>query len=114
MTLTVGTKMVRVEDGMKGEVNYLVTPSGIGCEPRIVYWDRGAQMVAKKSEVWEPEMTPPKKLTYPEMRRVAEAADAMLLALDRHQPYHWWQEHPSPAHDPALIELIIEYLKKRA
>lgn len=116
MTLVVGTRMVRVEDGMRGVVEVQQDWDG-KASAAIFYYDRGELMRAKKNEIWEPEMTPPKKLTDEEIERVARMADAQLRSLERHEPFSWWKANPcwlEPTHDPGLVEVITEYLKRRA
>jgi hypothetical protein len=112
MTLSLGTKMIRSDDGMKGVVELVESPGGT-VAPRVVYYDRGERRVAPKSEKWEPERAPSGALTEIEQRMVAAAADQMLKSLDKHEPFHWWEQTPGLAHDPELVEVIVEYLKRR-
>lgn len=121
MSLTVGARMVRQDDGMRGVVEMVdVTASGQYQEPRVVYMDRGERRIAPKKEKWEPEAPPPRKLTFEEIRRVAEGADNLLRWIDKNETPKWWQLPVGPgtemmrAHDPVLVRLIAEYLAKRA
>lgn len=117
MTLILGAPMVRVEDGMKGVVE-MTSPPGLEryVEARIVYFDRGERRVASKLEKWETEQTPGSKMRTEEMLLVAYAADRQLEALDKHQPDRNWEPIASrrTIHELGLVQVILDYLRKRA
>jgi len=109
--------MVRTDDGMRGTVELVAIPGFEGeTEKRVVYLDRGERRVAGKREVWEPEKEPPRKLRVAEIVQVAWFADRALQALDRNQPFHFWQTPSGDdvPHDPGLVDAITDYLNKRA
>ena len=59
--LTVGARMVRQDDGMRGVVELVtISVDGKYAEPRVVYVDRGEKRIAPKKERWEPVAPPPK------------------------------------------------------
>ncbi len=115
--LTVGQKMVRTEDGMKGQVEIVAMPGFEQYEElRIVYTDRGERRLAGKREVWEPEQEPPRKLRAEEILTIASFTDQLLRSIDRNEPTKWWEwgyKREEPYHDLALATLIIGYLEKR-
>lgn len=117
MSLVVGQRMVRTDDGMRGVVELVTVPGYDLEEKRIVYFDRGESRLAGKREVWEVEKTPPRKLRTEERLKVAVAADRMLLALERNEPHKWWDWNSLTSirdlHDPELVRLIDDYLAKR-
>lgn len=115
MSLVVGQRMVRTDDGMRGTVELVSMPGFEQYEElRIVYTDRGEKRIAGKREVWEVEKAPSRKLREEEIRHVAHYADRMLQALDDNAPVKWWEDvRPQHIHDPVLFELIVEHLKKR-
>lgn len=109
--------MIRVDDGMIGVVE-MTSPPGFDryTEPRIIYFDRGERRVASKLEKWEVEQSPGAKMRTEEMQLVAYAADRQLEALDKHQPDRYWEPVTSrrAIHDLGLVQLITDYLRKRA
>ena len=114
-----GEQMVRVDDGMRGVVERVEMPQAPGyTELRIVYTDRGERRLAGKREKWEPVTSPPKKLRPDEILAVASIADRLLRAIEKNEPSKWWEwsadAKNSPTHDPVLVDLIIDYLEKRA
>lgn len=115
MILVVGQRMIRTDDGMKGTVELVQLPGFADeFERRIVYFDRGEKRVAGKREVWEPERAPPRKLRPEEIQLVAHAADQQLRAVDRNEPFRWWEmKGANLIHDQALFDLIIAHLQKR-
>lgn len=118
MSLTVGQKMIRVDDGMRGRVELAVIPGFEKyTEPRIVYMDRGEQRIAGKREVWQPEEPPPRKLRAEEILTIASFTDQLLRSIDKNEPTKWWEwgyKREEPYHDVGLATLIVEYLEKRA
>ena len=115
MSPVVGQRMIRTDDGMKGEVELVQVPGfEAEFEKRVVYMDRGEKRVAGKREVWEPEKAPPKKLRGDEIVLVACAADRMLRAVDRNELHQWWANGPNDIHDQGLFDLIADYLGKRS
>ncbi len=113
----VGTRMLRLEDGRQGQVELASLPGSNGpLEKRIVYYDRGDRIVASKLERWVVDAPPAKGLRSEEIQQVARNADRVLRALERHEPFRWWEEPNLDAtpHDPELVALITEYLTKRA
>lgn len=115
MSLTVGQRMVRTDDGMRGVVELTAMPGFEQYEElRIVYFDRGEKRIAGKREVWEPEKAPSRKLRDEEILRVAHAADRALEAIDKNQPSKWWDDAPRERmHDVELFNLVLNYLAKR-
>lgn len=118
--LTAGQQMVRVDDGMRGQVELVAMPGLLDRqeyrELRVVYFDRGEKRIAGKRERWEPVTAPSKKLRADEIRVVADVADHMLRCLDKNEPTKWWQISllgAEPRHDPELVRLIVEHLEKR-
>lgn len=111
--------MVRTDDGMRGVVELVSMPGFEQYEElRIVYTDRGEKRIAGKREVWEPEKDPPRKLREEEIMRVAEGADNLLRWIDKNETPKWWQfgigpGMKEPQHDPELVKLIIDHLRKR-
>lgn len=116
MSLVVGQRMVRQDDGMRGVVELVdVTASGNYQEPRVVYMDRGEKRIAPKKEKWEVEAPPPRKLRTEEIHYIAHHADRVLAAIDDNAPIKWWEDvRPQHAHDKVLFNLICDYLSKRS
>lgn len=116
MSLVVGQRMVRTDDGMRGVVELTAMPGFEQYEElRIVYFDRGEKRIAGKREVWEVVTNPPRVLRTEEILRVAHAADRMLEALDKSQPIKWWDDTPrEKIHDLLLFNLILRHLQTRA
>lgn len=116
MSLIVGQRMVRADDGMRGVVELIAVPGfEHETERRIVYTDRGERRIAGKRETWNREVDPPRKLRAEEIQQVAVAADTALRAIDRNEPDRWWRRdaRPDPWHDPGLRAVISDYLSKR-
>lgn len=118
MSLTAGQQMVRVDDGMRGQVELVAMPGLLDRqeyrELRVVYFDRGEKRIAGKREVWEPVAAPPKKLRPEEIQRVAMAADRQLRVLDMNEPLMWWAAPQlERVHDGGLVKVIAEYLLAR-
>lgn len=116
MSLVVGQRMVRTDDGMRGVVELTAMPGFEQYEElRIVYFDRGEKRIAGKREVWEAEKEPSRKLRVAEIVQVAWYADRALQAIDRNQPFHFWQAPNGDhvPHDPGLVDVITDYLNKR-
>ncbi len=108
--LVLGAQMVRIEDGRKGVVAL------IDGERRIVWVDRGEQLLAKKDEQWAPLDEGRAPLRAEEKIEVALHADRALRAIDLHEPLKFW-ERPSLAdepYEPGLVMAIIAYLSTRA
>lgn len=115
--LTAGQQMVRVDDGMRGQVELVAIPGFDQYEElRIVYLDRGERRLAGKREPWEPVTAPPKKLRADEILTIASFTDQLLRSIDKNQPTKWWEwgyRREEPYHDIGLATLIVEYLEKR-
>ena len=109
MTLVLGTRMRRLEDGKTGTVAL------IQGERRITYEDRGTQMLAGKLEKWMPDDPGVLPLREEEMLDVALEADRALRAIQLHEPSHWWQpvDRKSMPFDAGLVEVIMTYLRQR-
>lgn len=115
--LTVGARMVRQDDGMRGVVMLVdVTSGGQYQEPRVVYMDRGEKRIAPKKEKWDLETLPPRKLRDEEMQFVACWADAVLEAIEKNQPFKFWEsvKLDRVQHDPELVSAILRHLVTRA
>jgi len=109
MSLVVGERMMRVDDGMRG----LVVQSE-GDIARIAYVDRGEQRFAGKGEKWEPIVKPTRAMRREEMLEVARCADSCLRSMELHEPFRFWEAYGSrPSHDQDLVELIVHYLEQR-
>lgn len=115
MSLPVGQRMVRADDGMKGTVELVTIPGFEHQEPRITYVDRGEKRIAGKREVWEPVKDPPRQLLPEEIERVAAAADTMLRNIDHNELFQWWKFGGIPGkwHDDGLRRIICDYLRFR-
>jgi hypothetical protein len=114
VSLVVGQRMVRTDDGMRGVVELVSMPGFEQYEElRIVYVDRGEKRIAGKREVWEPEKAPSRKLREEEISYVAHAANQALRCIDLNEPSLWWRNSPSAIHDHELFNLITDYLSKR-
>lgn len=116
MSLVVGQRMVRADDGMRGVVELVAMPGFEQYEElRIVYIDRGEKRLAGKREVWNVDAPPPRTLREEEIQLVAAAADMALRSVDRNEPLAWWKfgSVPNAFHDPELVALITEHLRKR-
>jgi hypothetical protein len=109
VTLTLGQRMVRLEDGVKGVVGQN------GPELRIFWEDRGEQLMAAKSEKWEPDTIRSGKMRSEETHLVALYADRALRAVEQHEPLKWWDApRPSePIYCAGLVKVIEEYLEHR-
>jgi hypothetical protein len=118
VSLVVGQRMVRTDDGMRGVVELVAMP---GFEQysdlRITYLDRGEKRIAGKRETWTVEQAPPRKLLDAEVLAVASIADRLLRALEKNEPSKWWlwtlDAEQAPPHDPELVALIRGYLEQR-
>ena len=82
MSLVLGAKMLRLDDGVQGTVIDVGTDRG---EYRIAYLAHGEQLIAEKKEKWVPADPPPVALRLEEIDEVARAADFTLRAIDHHQ-----------------------------
>jgi hypothetical protein len=114
--LIAGQRMVRVDDGMKGQVELVAMPGFEQYEElRIVYMDRGEKRIAGKRESWQPVTPVPRKLRFEEVMHVAFAADRALRSLERNEPSLFWQPPASDhvPHDPELVKVIADYLDRR-
>jgi hypothetical protein len=109
MTLSLGARMRRLDDGRTGVVAL------IQGERRIVYDDRGTQLLAGKLERWVPDDPAPAPLRDVEMMEVALEADRTLRALVLHEPNRWWQpvDRKNPPFDQGLVDTVIAYLRQR-
>ena len=107
--MILGQRMVRLSDGVKGVVQQN------GPELRIVYLDRGEELMAPKSEKWEPDELPPMPLRDEEIARITWFADRALRAYERHEPLKWWSEPEIPfqPYDEGLIGVMVSYLLER-
>jgi len=109
VTLTLGQRMTRLEDGVEGAVRME------GGELRIVYSDRGTLMIAGKSEKWIPFDIGRMRLRPEEIAEVAIEADRTLRAIERHEPRSYWLSlKTSEIYDQGLIDVISAYHGKRA
>ncbi len=118
MTLTLGKKMLRVEDGMRGEVrNYGNQTVAV---LRIIYSDRGEDRIAGPKEVWVEDEPPRLPLREQEIQEVAAVADHWLKCIEQHLPRFAQMapfqigERIIPPHDAGLVTVIVEYLRGRA
>ena len=109
MTLVLGAKMYRLDDGKRGTV------AMIEGERRVVYDDRGDQVVAPKKETWAAETEPSQQLRATEIIEVALYADRALKAIDLHTPLKFWEKPmlSDGVHDQGLFDLIVAHLQKR-
>ena len=109
MNLVLGQRMVRLEDGTRGVVAL------VDGERRITWQDRGETRIAGKMEQWEADAVGSRKLRPEEIRYVARWADGALEAIEKHEPFRYWEtvrvEHPS--YDQGLVDVIVAYLSKR-
>lgn len=108
--MILGQRMVRLSDGVKGVVQQN------GPELRIFWVDRGEELMAAKSEKWEPEEMKLGLMHAEEILLVAYHADRALKAYERHEPLKHWEKldvYVEP-YDRGLVNAIIEYLDKRA
>ncbi len=109
MPLTLGQRLVRLDDGMKGTVKQYAD------ELRVLYLDRGEERLAPKGETWVADEIAPGPLHTDEMRLIAHYADRALRAHERHEPFKYW-EKPNllEIYDSGFVETILAYLSKRA
>lgn len=84
-------------------------------ELRIVWRDRGEQMVASKKERWVPYEDPRPPLRTEECLEVALEADRALQAIVRHEPRRFWDKVDLGAEpfDKGLVDAILAYLAGR-
>ena len=106
MSLQVGQQMIRIDDGMKGVIEW------VGDMPRIAYVEMGETRFAGKGEKWEPVRAPPRNLRLEEMEHIARFADSALKAAELHEPNKWWYLS-APVYDQGLVDVIVGYLKER-
>ena len=116
MSLTLGKKMLRVEDGMRGVV---MRVDGMLDEVlRIVWSDRGENRIASPKEVWIEDEQERLPLREEEIQEVAAVADHWLKCIEQHLPrFHSSPLHLHHQHDPhdaGLVTVIVEYLRGRA
>lgn len=109
MRLSLGTPMVRIDDGRRGVVE------NVNGELRIVHEDRGERLIASKLEKWaeaEPKQGP---LRDEEKRLVALTADRQLRSIIMHEPMAWWKPIDPDAEpfDEKLVRVIVEHLGAR-
>lgn len=105
-----GTRMIRVEDGMRGVVVQLADGN------RIMFEDRGDNIVASKLERWEPERQEPhRSMRAEEIRQVALAADRQLRSIEKNEPLRFWEpvRGDTTPHDPKLVAVVEIYLHSR-
>jgi len=108
VTLTLGQRMTRLEDGVEGAVRME------GGELRIIYSDRGTLMVAGKHEKWIPFEIGRMRLRAEEISEIAMEADRALRAIERHEPRRLWlTPKTTEIHDQGLVDVISAYLGKR-
>jgi len=108
VSLTLGQRMTRLEDGVEGVVRME------GNEPRIVYSDRGTLMIAGKHEKWIPFDIGQMRLRPEEIIEVAIEADRALRAIERHEPRRYWEPlKRSEIYDQGLVDTISAYLAER-
>jgi len=108
VTLVLGQRMVRLEDGQRGVV------AQNGPELRIVYNDRGEERLASKVEKWVVDSLRPGPLRGEEKRRIARYADRALRAYERHEPHRYWEmPGEDPIYDYGLVYVIEKYLTER-
>ncbi len=108
MTLVLGQRMVRLDDGQKG----IVVKNGP--ELRIAYLDRGEELLAPKAQKWVEDTLQPRPMRPEEMRRIARFADRALRAYERHEPHRYWEmPGEGPVYDHGLVYVIEKYLSER-
>lgn len=107
--MILGQRMVRLSDGMKGVVQQN------GPELRIFWTDRGEELMAAKSEKWEPDELKVGGLKPSERFLIAAEADRVLRLVEKNEPYRWWEKPPLTyqPYDADLMQLIEDYLEKR-
>jgi hypothetical protein len=107
--LVFGQRMIRLEDGKKG----LVIQSGP--ELRVMYFDRGEERIAMKSERWVPDELNPGPLREEEQVLIALHADRALRAYERNEPLKSWEQVSvaSDPYDQGLFDIILAYLTNR-
>lgn len=107
MSLTLGARMIRLDDGTRGTVAL------VEGERRVVYYDRGEERVAPKKEVWQEERSGERlPLRSEEILEIAHEADRALRAIELHEPKRWW-EPKGPTYDQGLVEAVVAYLRSR-
>lgn len=109
MSLFLGAKMLRIDDGRVGAVEM------VNGEARVTYWDRGERIVAPKGEKWDRVELQVLPLRDEEIREVAMEADRALRAIEKHEPTRWWQpvDIDAPPYDAGLVQVIVDYLHAR-
>lgn len=107
--LSLGQRMVRLEDGKLGLVE---SHNG---EPRIVFEDRGERLVAGKQEKWDVFEPGGGPLREEEKMQVALTADRVLRAIVRHEPNRLWEpiDLGAAPFDEGLVRVVVEYLGQR-
>lgn len=105
--------MVRLEDGMAGEVAMVTPPGYPEPEKRIVFQLHGERLIAGKQEKWVPADPGPLPLRIEEILAVARTADSMLRSLVRHEPFRWWEPLSTEMFDAKLVKVIVDYLGTR-
>lgn len=107
--LTLGQRMVRLEDGKLG----LVEPHN--GEPRILFEDRGEKLVAGKQEKWDVFEILGGPLRDEEKMQVALTADRVLRAIVRNEPNRLWEplDLSATPFDEGLVSAIVAYLGER-
>lgn len=108
--LSLGQRMVRLEDGKLG----LVEPHN--GEPRILFEDRGEKLVAGKQEKWDVfEPGSARVLRDEEKLQVALTADRVLRAIVRSEPNKLWEpiDLSATPFDEGLFRVVFDYLGER-
>jgi hypothetical protein len=107
--LLVGQRMIRLEDGQRGVVLQN------GPELRIMYFDRGEERLALKSENWAVDAIEPGPMREDEQVLVALHADRALRAYERNEPLKTWEQvvASTKPYDQGLFDVIVAYLDAR-
>ena len=110
----VGKTFVSVHDGRRAVCIWI--NGGLA----LTYRDRAEERIepitpSKLKADWQEETGPATALREEEIRLVARAADQALRAIERHEPWMFWQlgSYAFVAHDPKLVEVIELYLRAR-
>lgn len=115
MTLAVGQRVIRLDDGMMGVVEEVTLPGSEVSDRRVFYTDRGERRMAAKSEKWVSAEPSPLPLRAEEKFLIALWADKALRAYERNEPLKFW-EKPKLSDEPydnELVVAILSYLSER-
>ena len=113
--MKLGSRMLRLDDGMRGTVEMVTIPGVDLPEKRIIYEDRGEQRIASKVEKWISAEPPPQPLRAEEKFLVAMYADRALGAIEKNEPHRVWEKPKlsDEPHDNELVMAILAYLSQR-